>query len=82
MTSRRDQAALERLQAAARGARPDSIGRVAADLLTEANQASADAQALAEAGDEPGATAATSIAAAITRIHRALTAPDTKGDEQ
>lgn len=82
MTSRRDTAALERLSREAGKAHPARVARVRADLETEADQAAADAEALAAAGDSHGADAARSIAAVITRIHKALTAPNTKGDQQ
>ena len=82
MTLHRDNAALERLGREAGKAHPARVARVRADLEAEAELAAADAQALADAGDPAGADAALSIAAAITRMHRALAAPDTKGDEQ
>jgi hypothetical protein len=82
MTSRRDQRAIAHLQDEARKAHPSRIARVRADLETEASQACADAEALAKTGDEIGAMTALSIAAAITRIHKALDEPGEPGDEQ
>lgn len=80
--NQRDSAALDRLQAEARTAHPARIARVAADLETEADLAQADAEYLAARGDTIGAGTARAIAARITRIHQALTAPDIEGDGQ
>lgn len=82
MISRRDSAALERLGREAGKAHPARVARVRADLEIEADQAAADAEALAAAGDGQGADAARWIAAAITRIHRALPPLASDGDDQ
>jgi hypothetical protein len=76
MTSRRDSAALDRLGSEAARAHPARVARVRADLEVEAEKAAADAEAVAQAGDQSGADAARSIAAAITRMHRALATPE------
>jgi hypothetical protein len=75
MNSRRDSVALDRLGREAAKAHPARVARARADLEIEAEKAAADAEALAQAGDQSGADAALSIAASITRIYRALSLP-------
>ena len=76
MTSRRDSAAIDRLGSEAAKAHPARVARVRADLEIEAEKAAVDAEALAQSGDQTGADAARSIAAAITRMYRALATPE------
>lgn len=80
MTSRRDTAALAHLVEHADKAHPARVARVRADLEAEASLATAEAEARARAGDSTGAATAMSIAAAITRIYKALDEPGS-GDE-
>jgi len=72
----RDRAALESLAAAAGGASPHRVERVAADLAAEIDLAEADAARFAADGNTSAAKTATSIAAAISKIHRLLPSAD------
>ena len=72
----RDRAALESLAAAAGGAAPHRIARIRADLETEIGITEADAARFAADGNTSAAKTATSIAAAISKIHRLLPSAD------
>ena len=81
--SERDEAALKRLSDTIKRAHPERVARVASDLAAEIGITEAQAQDLEGAGNATDALTATSIAAAITKIHQLLAGtPDTEGDEQ
>ena len=71
-TGSRDSKALEHLADAASKVSPHRVERVAADLAAEIDLAEADAARFAAEGNTSAAKTATSIAAAISKIHRLL----------